>query len=238
MPLPPIQPLSIPGLLIAGAEEKIGKTVVAAAIADWFRRDGARVAVFKPFDTFCEHRREGWVSEDAEFLATASRTPHPLDLIAPIRSNTKQPPALAGEALSWELVDRSMAVMSRDADVMIVESTPGLLDPIDQDRTMLDVASLMKLRAVLVVQASQPLHRAKLNLLALKSANIPIVGVVINRYPPGTASATEEQFSRALEKFGKTRVLTIVPEEPIAKPFLPPGIVETISKVDWRAMAR
>jgi dethiobiotin synthetase len=238
MSLPPIQPLSIPGLLIAGAEEKIGKTVIAAAIADWFRRDRARASVFKPFDMFCEHRREGWVSEDAEFLATASRTQHPLDLIAPIRANTKQPPALLGEAVSWELVDRSIAVMSRDADVMVVEPTPGLLDPIEQDCSMLDVASAMKLKAVLVVQASQSLHRAKVNLLALRSANIPISGIVVNRYPPGTASAIEEQFPRILEKLGKVRVLTIIPEEPIAKPFLPPGIIEAIGKVDWRAMAR
>jgi len=237
--IPPlIQPPAIPTLLIVGTEEKIGKTVVAAAIADWFNRDGVRAAVMKPFDTFCEHRREGWVSADAEFLAGAANTPHPLDLICPIRSNTQLPPAIADEPVAWELMDRAIANLSDNSDVMIVEATPGLLDPIDRSRTMLDLAKGLNARAVLVVQASQSLHRAMIHLLALRSATVPLAGVVINRYPSGTASVQEEQFPRALERFSKARLLTIVPDEPVSKPFLPPGIVEAIGKVDWLAVAK
>ena len=48
MPLdvrPALRPVSIPGLFVTGTDTGVGKTVVAGAIADWFRRKGARVAV-------------------------------------------------------------------------------------------------------------------------------------------------------------------------------------------------
>jgi dethiobiotin synthetase len=44
-------------LFVTGTDTGIGKTVVAGAIADWFRRKGARVAVLKPVATGCVRRR-------------------------------------------------------------------------------------------------------------------------------------------------------------------------------------
>ena len=75
----------IPGLFVTGTDTGVGKTVVAGGIADWFRRQGTRVAVLKPIATGCEWRREGLVSADAEFLAHCADSPHPLDLISPQR---------------------------------------------------------------------------------------------------------------------------------------------------------
>src|SRR5689334_4232430 len=87
--------LDIPALIVVGTDASVGKTVIAAAIARWFRTRGARVGVVKPIDTKCVRRREGLVSEDAEFLATAADAPHPLDLICPQRyAHPDLPPAL------------------------------------------------------------------------------------------------------------------------------------------------
>ena len=46
-----IQKRNIPGLFITGTDTGVGKTVVASAIADWFRRRGIRVGVLKPVAT-------------------------------------------------------------------------------------------------------------------------------------------------------------------------------------------
>ena len=59
----------IPGLFVTGTDTGIGKTMVAGAIAGHLHRRGKRVGVCKPIASGCVQRREGLVSEDAEFLA-------------------------------------------------------------------------------------------------------------------------------------------------------------------------
>src|SRR4051794_32104972 len=78
-----LSPLEIPGLFVTGTDTDVGKTIIAGAIADWFVRHGKTVAVLKPVATGCVRRREGLVSEDAEFLAVCAASRHPLDLICP-----------------------------------------------------------------------------------------------------------------------------------------------------------
>ena len=74
-----LSPIPIPSLLITGTDTGIGKTIVAASIAQILNEQGHRVAVFKPAGSGCVHRREGLVSEDAELLAHCANARHPLD---------------------------------------------------------------------------------------------------------------------------------------------------------------
>src|SRR5947207_7847116 len=128
-----LKPLSIPGLLVTGTDTGIGKTVISGAIARRLRLSGKRVAVCKPCGSGCVLRREGLVSEDAEFLAHCADARHPLDLICPQRYAEPLAPAIAaqrsGRPLDWDSIDRSIRLMSRDSDVMIVEGIGGILVP-------------------------------------------------------------------------------------------------------------
>src|SRR5215216_5308425 len=116
-----LDPLPIPGLFVTGTDTSVGKTVIAGAIANWFYRRGKKVAVLKPVATGCVKRREGLVSEDAEFLAVCADARHPLDLICPQRYVEPLAPAVAAERakqpLDWEAVQRSVNLMSRESDV-------------------------------------------------------------------------------------------------------------------------
>src|SRR5688500_4660143 len=94
---PLLRPVDIPGLLITGTDTGVGKTLVAAAVGDWFRRRGRRVGVCKPCATGCARRREGLVSEDAEFLAHHADARFPLDVICPQRYAEPLAPAVAAE---------------------------------------------------------------------------------------------------------------------------------------------
>src|SRR5215210_2930024 len=124
-PETPIRRVTIPGLFVTGTDTGVGKTLVAGAIADWLRRRGRRVGVLKPVATGCERRREGLVSEDAEFLAHCADARFPLDVICPQRYAEPLAPAVAaeraGEPLDWSLIDNSLRLMSRDSDLMIIE---------------------------------------------------------------------------------------------------------------------
>src|SRR5438309_2288639 len=146
--------IAMTSMVKTARSRKIGARI--CAIADWFRRQGKTVGVCKIAATGCVHRREGLVSEDAEFLAMCADSRFPLDEIAPVRYAEPLAPAIAAERakqpLDWEAIDRSIQLMSRDSDVMITEGIGGLLVPMDETHTFLDVAAEMKSPAVVVAR--------------------------------------------------------------------------------------
>ena len=81
------------------------------------------------------------------------------------------------------------------------------------------------------------INHTLLTLGALRQHQVPVAGVVINRYPAEEASIAEETNIRAIEKWGKVPVLCVVPDEQVKERFLPPGITAAIDTVDWTRFA-
>ena len=243
-PQPPLRPVTIPGLFVTGTDTGVGKTVVAGAIAAWFRSRGARVAVLKPIATGCERRREGLVSPDAEFLAHCADAAHPLDLICPIRYVEPLAPAIAaeraGQQVDWAAVQRSLDLLTRDSDVIVVEGVGGAMVPLDEKHTVLDLVKWLGLASVIVARPGLgTISHTLLTVAALRPV-AEVAGVVINRYPAEAAGLAEETNPRAIERWGRVPVLGVVPDEPFAdsRPALPPGIVAAVEPVDWWQFTR
>jgi dethiobiotin synthetase len=173
-----LRPIPIPSLLITGTDTGVGKTLVAGAIADWFRRRGFRVGVLKPAATGCVRRREGLVGEDAEFLAHHSNTPFPLDVICPQRYAEPLAPAIAAERagipLDWESIQRSIDAIARESDVLLVEGVGGIMVPMDPKHTFLDVAIWLRAPALVVARpALGTINHTLLTVNALRPAKVP-----------------------------------------------------------------
>jgi dethiobiotin synthetase len=242
-----IRPVPIPGLFITGTDTGVGKTIVTGAIAAWFRRRFAgqrRVAVCKPIATGCVRRREGLVSEDAEFLAHCGDVRFDLDTICPQRYAEPLAPAVAaertGQPIEWDAIDRSLQTMSAKAEVMLVEGVGGVMVPLDARHTVLDLARWLRLPAIVVARPGLgTINHTLLTLAALRAANIRIAGVVINLYPALSTPIAEETNPAAIERYGKTPVLCIVPDAPSPHGLhLSPGILSAIETVDWEAVTR
>jgi dethiobiotin synthetase len=233
-----LNPIPIPALFVTGTDTGVGKTVIAGAIGQWFHHRGFRVSVLKPCATGCVRRREGLVSEDAEFLAHCAQARFPLDLICPQCYAEPLAPAVAAErahkALDWEAINRSISIMSAESDMMIVEGVGGIMVPMDAKHSVLDVARWLQIPTVVVARpALGTINHTLLTVNALREAKVPIAGVVINRYPAENASIAEESNPRAIERWGKVPVLCVVPDEPLGGLTLPGGIVAAIERVDW-----
>ena len=237
-----LQKVNIPGLLVTGTDTAVGKTVIAGAIASWMRRRGLNVAVCKPCGSGSVHRREGLVSEDAEFLAQCAESRHPLDLICPQRYAEPLAPAVAAERarqpLDWPTIDRSIQQMCIGSHVMIVEGIGGIMVPMDGQFTMLNVAAWLGLPAVVVARAGLgTINHTLLTLAALREAQVPIAGIVVNRYPAENATVAEETNPAVLERFGGVPVLCVVPDDVVRGPTIPVNIAEAIEPVDWPRLA-
>ncbi|HSV16640.1 MAG TPA: dethiobiotin synthase [Tepidisphaeraceae bacterium] len=237
-----LSPINIPGLFITGTDTGVGKTLIAAAIADFFRRRGARVGVCKVAATGCVKRREGLVSEDAEFLAHAADSSFPLDVICPQRYAEPLAPAVAAERakqpLEWASIQRSLDMIAAGSDLLIVEGVGGLMVPMDKQSTVLDVARWLDLPTVIVARpALGTINHTLLTVNALRAAKVPVVGVVINRYPAENPDTAEETNPRAIERWGKVNVLCLTPDEAFKAPNIPDGVVAAIDAVDWGRLA-
>lgn len=238
-----LQRVPIPGLLVTGTDTGVGKTLVAGAIAAWFVRRGHRVAVCKPIATGCVHRREGLVSEDAEFLAHHGDARFALNVICPQRFAEPLAPAVAaeraGQTVDWTAIDRSIQMMSRQSDVMIVEGIGGLLVPLDASHSVLDMIGWLGLPAVIVARPGLgTINHTLLTVSALRQAKAPIAGVVVNQYPSETPGIAEETNPRAIERWGKVPVLCLSPRfSQFTPPFLPTDFVAAFENVDWLGRA-
>jgi dethiobiotin synthetase len=231
--------IPIPGLFITGTDTNVGKTLVGAGIADWFRRRSKRIGVCKPIATGCEHRREGMISEDAEFLAHHSGSSFPLATICPVRFAEPLAPAVAAERagteIDWKEINRVLHEISQASDYLIVEGVGGILVPLDSKHTVLDMASWLGMRVVIVARAGLgTISHTLLTIAALRSRDIRIAGVVINQYPAEDPGIAEETNPDAIARFGNVPVLCLIPQfTSPAVPHLPPDVVATIDTVDW-----
>jgi hypothetical protein len=82
------------------------------------------------------------------------------------------------------------------------------------------------------------INHTLLTVNALRSAGVCVRGVVINRYPTDTPDTATETNPAAIQKWGKTTVLCVVPDERFTQPALPAGVVAAINGVDWQQMVR
>jgi dethiobiotin synthetase len=238
-----LSPLSIPGLFVTATDTDVGKTIVAGAIANQFARRGLRTAVCKPMATGCQKRREGLVSDDAEFLAGAAQSRHPLDLICPQRFVEPLAPAVAarraGETIDWPTIQNAIRLMSLDSDVMVVEGAGGILVPVDENYLMLDVIRWLSVPVVVVARAGLgTINHTLMTVGVLRAARIDVAGVVINRYPAEFPGVAEETNPGVIEQFGNVPVLAIVPEVNGMKHNIPADIAAAIDTVDWARIVR
>jgi dethiobiotin synthetase len=238
-----IQPVKRPGLFITGTDTGVGKTVVTGAIANWFRRRGSRVGVFKPIATGCAHRREGLVSEDAEFLAHSADARFPLDVICPQRYAEPLAPAVAaeraGQPVDWETIQRSLNMIEQGSDIMLIEGVGGVMVPLDDLHTVLDLARWLNLPTVIVARPGLgTINHCLLTVAALRAEGLHVAGVVINRYPADGATIAEETNPRIIEKRGKVPVLCLVPDEKELAQGLPASLTAAVDVVNWHVLAK
>ena len=241
-----------PGLFVTGTDTEVGKTVIACAIAWALRqqRNGAKVAVCKPFATGCEKRREGLVNNDAEALAHFADCRLPLDVINPVRFRKPLAPAVAAQQLGvptpWELLTDVAGQIDAYGDALIVEGAGGVMVPLDGGDpkvTWLDTGCF-GLPAVVVSRAGLgTLNHTAMSVKLLREAGIKVAGVVINGYEPDEATAMSDDPSlpgnpRWIEAMTGAKVLALVPrvaEEPVTpqQGVIADSVLGAVAATDW-----
>jgi len=238
--------LNKPGLFITATDTEVGKTVVTCAIAAVLKQRGQTVGVCKPIASGCRKDREGLVNEDAEALAHFADSNFPLATVNPVRYREPLAPAVAAEREQRPVDDEAIAFalqrIDAGCDINLVEGIGGLMVPIDEKHTVLDLAIAIGYPVVVVTRGDLgTLNHTALTCAAIRNAGLRLAGLVINRYHADTTDIAEATNPQWLARQNNTKVLATIPEAPGVAPQkaqLPPAVVEAAGMCNWLDIAR
>ncbi|MDB5480961.1 MAG: ATP-dependent dethiobiotin synthetase BioD [Caulobacteraceae bacterium] len=198
----------MPTLFVAGTGTDVGKTYVTASLIRGLREAGMLTEALKPVVSgFDPDAPEG--SDPAVLLQALGRdwSPGALAEIAPWRFRAPLSPPLAaareGGCLSGEMVIahcRDRAERMPDEAWLLVESAGGVMSPLDDTLTMLDLAAALEAPVLLVAGSYLGTISHTLTAAAvIKSAGLALAGVVMSDSGAG-APPLEETVAAVSER--------------------------------------
>lgn len=232
------------GLFITGTDTGVGKSLVTGGIAFLLRQRGLKVGVFKPIASGCRHDREGLVSDDTEFLAYCGDAAYPLSVITPVTYKTPAAPvtcaAIEGRAVDFEAIAAAYRYLCEICDVVLVEGIGGAMVPLTETVTILDLAVAFDQPVVIVARPNLgTINHSLLTIEAVRSAGLPVAGLVISGYNAETADIPEETSPAVICDFGRTSLLAVVPFDPdsnVEEGRLGHRVVQSLQDCDWKAL--
>ena len=206
-----------PGIFVTGIDTGVGKSVVAAGILRWLRNQGIDAVPMKPIQTGGVPGGDRLIAPDLEFcLSTSHIRPdsNEVQLMSPYVYKPACSPHLAGR-MAQRYADPSKIKDCADKllqnhQALVVEGAGGVMVPLNESVTMLD---LMKMLAYPVVLVSRfglgTINHTLMSIQALRTFDIRIIGVVFNHttQPRPENQLIEEDNPRATAQFGNVRVL-------------------------------
>lgn len=170
-------------VFVTGTDTGVGKTIVTAALASAAAQAGHRVHVVKPAQTGVTTEEPS----DVEVIARLSgvEVTEGVRLRDPLAPETAA--RLEGVALPSLQLQRDL-VLSRDADVVVVEGAGGVLVRLGRLWDLRDLAAAVAREAdvevVVVARAGLgTLNHTTLTVDALRLHDLPVLGVVIGAAP-------------------------------------------------------
>lgn len=203
-----------PAIFITGTDTGVGKTLVTAALARHFTRQGLNVGVMKPIETGVDNPLElgpdaallRWAAEsiDDEDLISPYRFPHP---VAPCQAAT-----LAKEQIDTEKIVRAYQTLRQDKDLVLVEGAGGLMVPIRGGYIMADLARQLELPLLVVTHPRLgTLNHTLLTTFAARAMDLALSGYIINQMPVNPDEA-EREAPHLLSSLASADLLGVLPE--------------------------
>lgn len=177
-------------IFVTGTDTGIGKTVTCAWLCTHWQAD-----YWKPIQSgLIETTDSEWVRT----LAGTQTHPERYQLQAPLS------PHLAADLEGVKIQLQDFQIPSH-AGKLVIESAGGCLVPINWRHTMIDLMQHLDVCALLVARSGLgTINHTTLSLLALKAAQIPVLGVVMVGEP-------NPNNREAIEHFGEVPVLAELP---------------------------
>ncbi len=215
------------GVFVTATDTEIGKTFVAAGLARALKDLGLDVGVMKPVASGGRKTELGIVSDDALQLAEAVEAMDELSLVNPVCLEAPLAPLVAarleGRCVDLGAVWRAYETLAARHEFLVVEGIGGLLVPIDEGATVLDLIAMFRLPALVVTRPTLgTINQTLLTVRYAREHGVNVIGLVINaaqrrpepvegRVEPTDPSMAIETNPAVLEEWGRVPVLANLP---------------------------
>lgn len=169
----------------------------------------------KPFATSSELNSNHYRSNDTASLAKVADIKEPDHRLNPIFFRLPASPLMAAEILhktvDLGMVTKEFASLKKKYDFTVVEGIGGVMVPITNKISLIDVMRKMKLPTIIV---SSPrlgsINHTILTINACKVKKIPILGVVFNQMPKDP-SIVESMTPNYIERLTDINIISVIP---------------------------
>jgi dethiobiotin synthetase len=146
----------VTAIFITATGTDVGKTFIAASLIRHLREMGREVDAIKPIVEGYDPAQAG-TSDSGVLLAALGLpfSPEAIERVSPWRFRAALSPELAARAEGRTIdVDRVVAycqsAIERRRDILLIEGVGGIMVPLDEQRTILDVMMALRLPLILV----------------------------------------------------------------------------------------
>jgi len=210
------------GLFVTGTDTEVGKTVGSAALLALLRHGGIDAVPMKPIQTGCTRVAGELSTPDLDFCLRTGRieaTSRERNWMCPYRFEPACSPHLAAsvseQTICLETIGHCHQYLSGAHDCVVAEGAGGVLVPIDEKRTNVDLMVFLDVPVVLV---SRPglgtLNHTLLSLRELRRAGLDVLGVLFCETTPTEWGTIERDNRHTIERRGQVRILGNVPYMP------------------------
>jgi dethiobiotin synthetase len=194
------------GLAVVGTDTGVGKTVITAGLVGMLREDGVDARAIKPCQT-------GYPpDDDAGFVVEACGTD-----AAAICLRRLKPPLAPEVAADHEDMTLSYAEILSDCEQALAEAERGVIEgigglrvPLAEGREVIDLVADLDLPTVVVARSGLgTLNHTALTIEVLRRREIPVLGVVLNKYEGATVA--ERTNPAVMERMTDLPIRTLPP---------------------------
>jgi dethiobiotin synthetase len=205
------------GVLVTGTGTEVGKTVVAAAIAQTAAEEGERVAVFKPVVSGLDQGGE----PDHELLRRAAGSEQDDDQIAPYRFGPAVSPHLAAKLAGQEIEPGALLAAAKGAggpaDLLVCEAVGGFLVPLTDDYLVRDFARELGLPVVIAASPGLgTINHTLLTVEAVRGAGLEVEAVALTPWPP-EPTLMEQSNRETIQRLSEAPV-ELIPQVDLERP--------------------
>jgi dethiobiotin synthetase len=210
------------GLFITGTDTGVGKTQVAAVLAVALRSRGLRVGVMKPVETGCPVEQDRLMPQDSLFLRQISGCRASQELVTPYTFFEPLAPAVAarheGREVDLAHLVHCYETLANEHDVVLVEGAGGLLVPLTQQESFLDLAASLDLPLLVVARnILGTINHAALTVV-VASQRCRVLGIVLNTLSSAAEDESQASNVESLRLWGRAPLLGVLPYGPERTP--------------------
>jgi len=174
-------------ILVAGTDTGVGKTIVTCRLLAQLRQAGINALGMKPVASGLTQNNGYWTNDDVEAICQATGQDIDRAVMNPYAFEPFIAPHIAarqaGKSIDLGRIEACYEQIRSQADMVVIEGAGGLMTPLNEQQTFIDLAERLSLSVILVVAIRLGcINHALLSTQAIVGAGIPLMGWVAN-YP-------------------------------------------------------